>query len=98
MWFALLAPGLAATPAQAGDPIAGIWRCASGCRVTDANPSIETSCAAAQCLNEFGGIFRGARLSGASVACFNQVGTLSEDGAEVRWSGGMVWRRVRAGR
>jgi hypothetical protein len=76
--------------------IAGLYQCERGCRVADAAPGIEINQGSAACTNELGGIFYGARLSGRSVACFNKIGTLSEDGGRILWSGGMIWRRLPA--
>ena len=72
---------LSADQAEAADmSIAGEYRCKSGCRLTDAAPSVEIVGAVAKCMNELGGTFSGKALSAKTIACFNKTGTLSEDG------------------
>ena len=74
--------------------IAGDYVCQYGCRVTDANPSVEINGSAARCMSELGGIYQGKVLSSRSISCFNKVGTLSEDGKTLLWDNGVVWKRV----
>jgi hypothetical protein len=80
--------------AQSSRSIAGIYICQAGCRITDANPGVEIHGNVANCMNELGGIYRGKVLTKNSIACFNKVGALSEDGKTIRWDSGMVWRRL----
>ena len=49
--------------------------------------------AAAICMNEFGGLYRGRVLSEKSISCFNKTGVLAADGVTLRWSDGVVWKR-----
>jgi hypothetical protein len=44
-------------------------------------------------MNELGGIFHGRLLNPRSIACFNQTGVLSADGATVTWTNGMIWKK-----
>jgi hypothetical protein len=82
--------------AQSGASIAGVYVCQTGCRVTDAAPSVTLDGNDAACTNELGGIYRGKLLSDGSLSCFNTVGKLSADGQAIRWNNGMIWRRVAA--
>jgi hypothetical protein len=95
--FALLV-ACAYSPArsQGAASIAGVYLCQSGCRVTDAAPSIELDGDDAACMNELGGIYRGKLLSDGSLSCFNKIGKLSADGQTIHWSNGMIWRRLEA--
>ena len=80
--------------AQAAElSIAGEYHCRSGCRLTDAAPSVEIAGTVAQCMNELGGTFSGKVLSPTMIACFNKTGTLSKDGKTIEWSDGVVWAR-----
>jgi len=89
-----LGVGLAApAPAQTISPLTGDYVCAYGCRLTDANPSLEVKGGEAICVNEYGGLFRGQVLSAESVACFRKTGRLSPDGSTLTWSDGVIWRR-----
>ena len=84
----------AARPAEAAEAsIAGEYHCTSGCRLTDAAPSVEIVGSVARCMNELGGTFSGEVLSAKSIACFNKTGTLSEDGKTIVWSDGVIWAR-----
>lgn len=96
------APGLAvslsvllASPAtaQSVSRLAGDYVCAYGCRLTDANPSIEIKGGEAYCMNEYGGLFRGEALGPDVVACFRKTGRLSPDGLTLTWSDGVIWTR-----
>jgi hypothetical protein len=91
-------PAIIAAPALAEDrSIEGTYVCESGCRVTDAYPSIAIDGDKAICMNEFGGVFDGRVVSRTSVSCFNKLGALSDDGQTIRWGdGGVVWRRAPA--
>ena len=83
-----------ARPARAAEAsIAGEYHCKSGCRLTDAAPSVEIVGTVAKCMNELGGTFSGEVLSATSIACFNKTGTLSEDGKTIVWSDGVIWVR-----
>ena len=84
-----------AVPIRAADvsPIAGEYRCVSGCLLTDAPPSVAIDGDIAHCMNEFGGTFTGRRLTERSISCFNKTGTLSQDGRSILWSNGAVWTR-----
>lgn len=88
---------LAIPTAHAGSDrsIAGDYVCRSGCRLTDAPPSIRIEGHLAHCMNEFGGTFEGTLLDPATVACFNKIGRLSQDGATIVWSNGAIWGRAR---
>ncbi len=83
------------TPASAQSPasLSGDYVCTYGCRLTDANPSVAIDGAAANCINEFGGLYRGRVLSEKSISCFNKTGVLAADGVSLRWSDGVVWKR-----
>ena len=82
-------------PARSADkpPIEGNYLCVSDCRLTDAPPSIEIEGSTALCRSELGGIYTGRLLTDRSVSCFNTTGTLSDDGTQVLWSNGAVWKR-----
>ena len=83
-----------ACPAEAAEAsIAGQYHCKSGCRLTDASPSVEIVGSVAKCMNELGGTFSGRVLSPNAVACFNKTGTLSKDGKTIEWSDGVIWAR-----
>ncbi len=73
--------------------IVGEYHCRSGCRLTDAAPSVEIVGSVAKCMNELGGTFSGKVLSPDVIACFNKTGTLSKDGKTIEWSDGVVWAR-----
>jgi hypothetical protein len=93
--FALVVAGAyAPAQSQSAASIAGVYLCKSGCRVTDAAPSVELDGDDAACTNELGGMYRGKLLSDGSLSCFNKIGKLSEDRQTIRWSNGMIWRRV----
>ncbi len=83
-------PGLAAAAELS---LAGEYHCKSGCRLTDAAPSVEIVGSVAKCMNELGGTFTGKVLSETSIACFNKTGTLSKDGKAIEWSDGVIWVR-----
>ena len=88
--------GVALVPPVASQSLSrltGDYVCAYGCRLTDANPSVAIDGAAANCINEFGGLFRGRVLSETSISCFNKVGVLASDGITLNWSDGVIWRR-----
>jgi hypothetical protein len=93
--FALsLGAGLAsAAVAQTVSRLDGDYVCAYGCRLTDANPSLVVKGGEADCVNEYGGLFRGQVLGADSVACFRKIGRLSPDGLTLTWSDGVIWRR-----
>lgn len=83
-----------ARPAKAAEPsIAGEYHCKSGCRLTDAAPSVEIAGTIAKCTNELGGTFSGKVLSENVIACFNKTGTLSKNGKTIEWSDGVIWAR-----
>ena len=83
----------ARTAAAAEPSIAGEYHCKSGCRLTDAAPSVEIVGSEAKCMNELGGTFSGKVLSANTIACFNKTGTLSQDGKAIEWSDGVIWMR-----
>ncbi|MCW6508901.1 hypothetical protein [Lichenifustis flavocetrariae] len=91
----LAAPVVPALAANSGSqpPIAGDYLCASGCRLTDAPPSVEIIGQDAHCMSELGGIYYGRLLTDRSVYCFNKTGVLSDDGTRILWSDGAIWRR-----
>jgi hypothetical protein len=91
-FLALIADASLAS-AQTAPSLAGDYVCSYGCRLTDANPSVAVDGAAATCMNEFGGLFRGRVLSATSVSCFNKVGVLASDGVTLNWSDGVIWKR-----
>ena len=70
----------------------GDYVCAYGCRLTDANPSIRVEGGEVDCVNEYGGLFRGKLLGADGVACFNKTGRLSADGVTITWSDGVIWK------
>jgi ABC-type oligopeptide transport system substrate-binding subunit len=86
----LLAP---AAFAQSTSRLAGDYVCAYGCRLTDANPSIDVKGSEADCVNEYGGLFRGEAFGPDAVACFRKTGRLSPDGLTLTWSDGVIWKR-----
>ena len=88
-----LAPALAAS-AQDGASLSGDYRCDYGCRLTDANPSLEIHGDDAACMNEYGGLYRGRRLRDGSIHCFNKVGRPQMDGKTIRWDDGVIWTRA----
>ncbi|HEY1782380.1 MAG TPA: hypothetical protein VGG79_18465 [Roseiarcus sp.] len=75
--------------------LAGDYVCAYGCRLTDANPSIEVKGGDVDCVNEYGGLFQGKLIGADGVACFNKTGQLSADGLTITWSDGVIWKRHR---
>ena len=88
VWLA--APGaLAETPSA----LNGDYVCQYGCRVTDANPSVEIRGDEALCMNELGGLFRGQQISPRSLSCFHMIGRLSPDGSTLVWDNGEIWKR-----
>jgi hypothetical protein len=89
----VLIANLPPASAQSSAPLSGDYVCAYGCRLTDANPSVAIDGAAAICINEFGGIYRGRVLSETSISCFNKTGVLAADGVTLQWSDGVVWKR-----
>jgi len=91
----VLAPIANLPPASAQSPasLSGDYVCTYGCRLTDANPSVAIDGVAANCMNEFGGLYRGRVLSEKSISCFNKTGVLAADGVSLRWSDGVVWKR-----
>jgi hypothetical protein len=91
-----LALGLPAL-AQDGASLSGDYRCAYGCRLTDANPSLEIRGDEAACMNEYGGLYRGRLFADGSLHCFNKIGRLQSDGRTIRWSDGVIWTRVERG-
>jgi hypothetical protein len=91
--LALVALGAAPASGQTVSRLTGDYVCAYGCRLTDANPSIEVKNGEADCMNEYGGLFRGRLVGEDSVACFRKIGSLSPDGETLTWSDGVVWRR-----
>ncbi|MGD0722844.1 MAG: hypothetical protein ABR970_17560 [Roseiarcus sp.] len=93
--LALIA-GLGPARADGAASIAGVYRCVYGCRMTDVDPGIEINGDAADCMNELGGLFRGRLLAADSIACFNKLGALSNDRTTIRWTDGVVWKRLPA--
>jgi hypothetical protein len=89
-----LVAGLGPARADGAASIAGVYRCAYGCRLTDVDPSIEVNGDAADCMNELGGLYRGRAPTRTSVLCFGKVGALSADGTILRWNNGVVWVRI----
>lgn len=87
----LALPALAAAPERPA--LEGEYECVYGCRLTDANPTIEIAGEEAACMNEFGGLYRGRRLDENHVACFRKTGELGADGVTLTWSDGVVWKR-----
>ena len=87
--------GAALVPAasQSLSRLTGDYVCATGCRLTDANPSIRVKDAEADCVNEYGGLFQGKLIDANGVACFHKTGRLSADGVTLTWSDGVVWKR-----
>ncbi len=79
--------------AAAGSPLDGEYVCAYGCRASDANPTLAVHGDEVDCVNEFGGLFRGRLLSQTSVGCFHQTGRLGRDGTTLTWSNGVIWKR-----
>ena len=96
-WLSLaLGLGGALVPPAASQSLSrltGDYVCAYGCRLTDANPSIEVKGGEANCENEYGGLFQGKPIGADGVACFNKTGRLSGDGLTITWSDGVVWKR-----
>jgi hypothetical protein len=92
-----LTVALAAAPALArgSSSLTGDYVCVYGCRLTDANPSIEIQGDAAACVNEFGGLYLGKLLSETTIACFRKTGTLDFDGVTLTWSDGVIWKRLK---
>jgi|SRR5471030_926636 hypothetical protein len=84
-----------AVQAQAqSDALAGDYACAYGCRLTDAYPNIAINGSEAACMNEYGGLFRGRALSRTTIFCFNKIGVLQDDGDTIRWTDGVIWKRL----
>lgn len=79
--------------AAAGSPLEGEYVCAYGCRATDANPTLAVHGDEVDCMNEFGGLFRGKLLSQTSLACFGQTGVLARDRTTLTWTNGVIWMR-----
>jgi hypothetical protein len=79
--------------AAAGSPLDGEYVCAYGCRATDANPTLAVHGDEVDCMNEYGGLFRGKLLSRTSVGCFRQTGRLGRDGMTLTWTNGTIWKR-----
>jgi hypothetical protein len=79
--------------AAAAAPLDGEYVCAYGCRASDANPTLAVHGYEVDCMNEFGGVFKGKRLSHTSVACFRQTGVLGRDGITLKWTNGVIWKR-----
>lgn len=79
--------------AEASSPLEGDYVCTYGCRPTDVNPSIEIRGAAADCMNELGGLYRGEVIGPGKIACFRKTGELSADGQRIIWSDGVIWTR-----
>jgi hypothetical protein len=77
----------------AAAPLDGEYVCAYGCRASDANPTLAVHGDAVDCMNEFGGVFKGKLLNQTSVACFRQTGVLGRDGITLKWTNGMIWKR-----
>jgi hypothetical protein len=71
----------------------GEYVCVHGCRLTDANPTLQIEGDVARCTNEIGGLFVGRALGDGSVACFNKIGKFAPDGVTLNWSDGVIWRR-----
>jgi hypothetical protein len=96
-WLSLASGlGVALVPPAASQSLSrltGDYVCAYGCRLTDANPSIEIKGDEADCVNEYGGLFQGKALGGDGVACFRKTGRLSTDGLTITWSDGVIWKR-----
>ena len=79
--------------AAAASPLDGEYVCAYGCRASDANPTLAVHGDAVDCMNEFGGVFRGKLLSRTSLACLRQTGVLGNDGITLKWTNGVIWKR-----
>ncbi len=79
--------------AQPVSRLTGDYVCTYGCRITDANPSIEIKDDVAKCVNEYGGLFQGRPLGVDAVACFHKTGRLTADGLTIIWSDGVIWKR-----
>jgi hypothetical protein len=79
--------------AAAGSLLEGEYVCAYGCRTTDANPTLAVHGHEVDCMNEYGGLFRGKLLSRTSVGCFRQTGRLDRDGMTLTWTNGTIWKR-----
>jgi hypothetical protein len=96
-WLSLaLGLGLALvlpTASQSLWRLTGDYVCASGCRLTDANPSIGVKDGEVDCVNEYGGLFQGKSIGADGVACFHKTGRLSADGVTITWSDGVIWKR-----
>ena len=96
-WLSLaLGLGVALVPpaaAQSLSRLTGDYVCAYGCRLTDANPSIEVKGGEVDCVNEYGGLFQGKPIGADGVACFHKTGRLSADGVTIIWSDGVIWKR-----
>jgi hypothetical protein len=96
-WLSLaLGLGVALVPPAASQSLSrltGDYVCAYGCRLTDANPSIGVKGGEVDCVNEYGGLFRGKPIGADGVACFRKTGRLSADGVTITWSDGVIWKR-----
>jgi hypothetical protein len=96
-WLSLaLGLGVALVPPAASQSLSrltGDYVCAYGCRLTDANPSIEVKGGEVDCVNEYGGLFQGKLLGADGVACFHKTGRVSADGVTITWSDGVIWKR-----
>jgi hypothetical protein len=84
---------IAPAASQSLSRFTGDYVCAYGCRLTDANPSITVKDGEADCVNEYGGLFKGKPLGADGVACFRKTGRLSADGVTITWSDGVIWKR-----
>jgi hypothetical protein len=80
--------------AESGRTISGTYVCVYGCRVTDAAPSLQIEGNAAACTNELGGLYQGRMLTRTTLSCFNKTGAISADGRTIRWSDGVIWKRM----
>jgi hypothetical protein len=96
-WLSLaLGLGVALVPPAASQSLSrltGDYICAYGCRLTDANPSVEVKGGEVDCVNEYGGLFQGKPSGADGVACFRKTGRLSADGVTITWSDGVIWKR-----
>ena len=96
-WLSLaLGLGVALVPPAASQSLSrltGDYVCAYGCRLTDADPSIEVKGGEVDCVNEYGGLFQGKPIGADGVACFRKTGRLSADGVTITWSDGVIWKR-----
>ncbi|CAN2533286.1 hypothetical+protein [Methylocapsa aurea] len=91
------APALSASAESPG--FAGGWNCDSICTehdvlIFDVHASIRTKGDEAECRNKAGATSRGRIVSERTIRCFDSEGALSEDGETIRWTNGILWRRV----